>query len=283
MSYTRTVMMIACLLGILGATNSARAQYFSNTDGFGADGVPRVQVELTPYLWLPATSANIGFADPRINGGSVNTSTSVPSAQQLASSLHGAFMGFGMIRYGNWSGEMDLQWVDASQSKTLFTGPRGEDFRVHGSIDMVRVAPGFGYKVYSGTVFSVPAMVDVRVGFAYFSTSQSLKGENALMGERSSSDSFVQPWAGLRATLVPSPKWRVTVDGLVQGFGVGGGSWGGGGSVLASYAWTDLISTSLGFRVLNTSREGSRDAFNGTRRSLNLTAYGPILGVGFRF
>lgn len=271
-------------LSLLGMT-PAQAQFFSNKDGYTADGKYQVQLEVTPYVWLPATSGSVGFASPRISDRSTgNFSTAVPSLSKLANSLHGAFMGAGVVRYGPYSGEIDIQYVDASQSKTLFTGPNGGVARVNASASLVRVAPGIGYQVYSGELFGIATSADARVGFAYFSSSQSLKGEADLTGETSGSDSFVQPWLGGRLSFVPAPRWRVELGALAQGFGIDGGSWGWGASLIGSYAITKWATLNLGFRALDTERtRGNRDTLAASRRSLSLTAYGPVVGVGFRF
>src|SRR3978361_1090610 len=88
-----------CLAGL--AATPARAQFFSNKDGYAPDGNYRVQVELAPYLWLPATSGSVRFARPDVsNRLSGDFGTGVPTASQLSDSLHGAFMGAGLVRYG---------------------------------------------------------------------------------------------------------------------------------------------------------------------------------------
>jgi hypothetical protein len=176
-------------LSLVGMTQ-AQAQFFSNKDGYTAGGKYQIQLEVTPYVWLPATSGSVGFASLRISDRSAgNFSTAVPSLSKLASSLHGAFMGAGVVRYGPYSGEIDIQYADASQSKTLFTGPNGGVARVNASASLVRVAPGIGYQVYSSELFGIATSADARVGFAYFSSSQSLKGEADLTGETSGGDS----------------------------------------------------------------------------------------------
>jgi hypothetical protein len=279
----KLVSVWACLTGL--AISQAQAQFFSNKDGYTADGKYQVQLEVVPYIWLPATSGSVGFASPRLTDRTTgNFSTGVPSLSKLANSLHGAFMGAGVLRYGPYSGEIDIQYIDASESKTLFTGPNGGVARVNASASLVRVAPGVGYQVYSGQLFGIATSADARVGFAYFSSSQSLKGEADLTGETSSNDSFVQPWLGGRLSFIPAPRWRVELGALAQGFGVDGGSWGWGASLIGSYAMTKWATLNLGFRALDTERtHGDRDTLAASRRSLSLTAYGPIAGVGFRF
>jgi len=60
------------------------------------------------------------------------------------------------------------------------------------------------------------------------------------------------------------------------------GGW--GALLIASYAVTSSITLDAGFRSLSTDREqGNRDTLASSQRSLRLIAYGPVLGVGFRF
>ncbi len=273
------------LAGLTAAgARPAHAQYFSDHDGYSDSGVSRVQLELSPYLWLPAVSGHIGFAHNEVsNRIPADFGTGVPSINQLASSLHFSFMGAGLLRYGPYSGEVDLQYVSASAGKTLYTGPRGGEYRVGLNTSYVRVAPGFGYQVYSGDVLSIPTSVDARVGFAYFEHWENLNGEDKLSGRVGGNGSFIQPWFGTRIDFVPSPRWRIELAALAQGLGVDGGSWGWGASAMLSYAVSDWFDVNAGYRALNTEREhGNRDTPGSDDRSLELTAYGPVVGVSFR-
>src|SRR5689334_18630845 len=89
----RLVVTLAGLAVMLHAP-PARAQV-SARDGYAPDGSYRVQVEVTPYAWLPATNTNFTLG-PRggVNG---TASSGVPTAAQLANSLHGAFMAYGLL------------------------------------------------------------------------------------------------------------------------------------------------------------------------------------------
>ena len=268
-----------CLVAVLCSTQ-ARAQ-FSGKDGYAPDGSYRPQFELSPYLWLPATSASFSLG-PRgqITGSS---GAGVPTAREVANFLHGAFMGFGLVRYGPWSGEIDIQWVDASQGKS-FQSDRLGPINVSASASYVRVAPGFGYEIYSNSVAGMPLTVDARAGFAWFEWSAKIGSERNLLGGLSESGSFVQPWLGARGTLYPSQDWRLELGLLAQGFGVSGGSWGWGASILASYSVTTWLDITGGFRAIRSARYETEAGITGRgNRSLDFTAYGPVLGVGFRF
>ncbi len=263
----------------------ARAQYFSNRDGYTDTGAYRVQVELDPYLWWPGFAGSVNFATPIANERLPNAfNTGLLSPSDLVHILHAAFMGDGLVRYGPYSAEMDLQYVSVSQSQDLPSGPLGRSLRVNSALQYLRVAPGVGYQVYAGNVYGVPTSLDVRAGFAFFATWQGYTGEEDLAGLSSSKNTnFVQPWLGLRADFIPAPRWRLELGGLVQGFGVDGGSWGWGASGAISYAVNTWFSVTLAARALSTERFGLGSDTLGVRRSLHLTTYGPILGVGFRF
>lgn len=244
-----------------------------------------MQVELDPYLWWPGATGSVSFATPIANSrlpGGFNTGLLSPYA--IIHTLHAAVIGYGLVRYGPYSAEMDLQYVSASQSQDLPSGPAGRNIRVKAALQLLRVAPGVGYQVYAGDVYGVPTSVDARAGFSFFATWQSYTGEEDLAGlSTSNSTSFVQPWLGARADFIVSPSWRIEFGGLVQGFGVDGGSWGWGASGGISYAVNNWFSVILSARALSTERFGLGSNTLGVRRSLHLTTYGPIVGIGFRF
>lgn len=275
---TAVALFTIALCLACSASKPARAQYFSNQDGYTDNGAYRVQVELSPYLWLPASSGKIGFARQAVASHiSGNFSTSVPSISSLASTLHFSSMGAGLLRYGPYSAELDLQYINASQSKTLLTTANGAVLRVNAKVSYVRIAPGFGYRVFTGNIHGVPVSADARIGFAYFTHSQTLKGEGSLTGEVSNDGDFIQPWLGGRVDIILTPRWRIEVGALTQGLGVSGGSWGWGASLIGSYAFSDWFAANAGFRAL------SADRTQASNRSLSLTAYGPVLGVSLRF
>ncbi len=275
--------MALCLAASVGTP--AWAQYFSNRDGYTNTGAYRVQVELDPYLWWPGLTGSVNYATPIANTRLPNAfNTGLLSPSDIIHSLHAAFMGDGLVRYGPYSAEMDLQYISVSQSQDLPSGPLGNSLRVKSALQLLRIAPGVGYQVYAGNVYGVPTSVDARVGFAVFTTWQSYTGEEDLAGRSSSNNtSFIQPWLGVRADFIPAPRWRIELAGLVQGFGVDSGSWGWGASGAISYAVNEWFSVTLAARALNTERFGEDSNTLGVRRSLHLTTYGPLFGVGFRF
>src|SRR5690348_10110435 len=102
--------IVLVLLGLLPAQAEVSAQ-----DGYTEDGAPKLHIELAPYLWLPASNAQVTLG----NGATAATSAGVPSLSQVTNVLTGAFMGLGVLRYGPWSAELDIDYVGASQDKGL--------------------------------------------------------------------------------------------------------------------------------------------------------------------
>jgi hypothetical protein len=277
------VVAAAALAGLfaLACSANARAEVSAN-DGYAPDGTYQWHFELAPYAWVPATSAHIRLG----NGATANINAGMPTVSELRNVLTGAFMGLGRLRYGPWSAEINIDYVAASQTEGLAGGPAGVIGRtVNVNASLWRVAPDFGYEVYKGAVGSVPTTVDALVGFAYFSSSTSLdlsrfgpQGERLDVSTASDSNSFVQPWVGFRAAIYPWPRWRFELSALVQGFGVNGGSWGWGAGVDATWAATKWLNLIAGFYALNSQYYGDS---SGVVRSLNMTLYGPVMGLDF--
>jgi hypothetical protein len=215
----------------------------SAQDGYNPDGSHKLSFELAPYAWIPAVAGDVKLG----RGASINISQGMPSASTLTSVLRGAFVGFGLVRYGPWSGEIDIQYIATSNDKGVGPDVFGFSRSLNVDTSLVRVAPGVGYQVFKGDLGSVPTTVDARVGFAFMTTSATLDLDRfgPLGRERTSrlsdSSSFAQPWTGLRASFYPWTDWRFELGAMVQGFGAGGNGWGWGASATATWAANDWL------------------------------------------
>jgi hypothetical protein len=268
----------AALLVFLSATGAQAG--VSPRDGFSPDGDAQWHFNLTPYLWLPSTSADIALG----NGAQVDIDRGAPSLSTLASTLKGAFLGAGLARYGNWSGVLDIQFVDAAQNNALPAPAPGVTRNLKEGVSYVRVAPGIGYQLYNGYMGDIPATLDGRVGFSWLQMETSLKlDQTGPAGTTRTSDlhrtgGFIQPWLGLAGAIYPAQDWRFEVEGMVDGLGVSGGSWGWGAAAILTWSANDWLNLSAGYRALNTERN---DPPSAKIRSVNLTAYGPMASIGF--
>jgi hypothetical protein len=280
MSWKRTAGTALGLL-LCGAASAQAA--VSPQDGFSPSGAPEWHFNVMPYLWLPSTSAEVVLG----NGAQIDIDKGAPSLSKIASVLKGAFVGASLVRYGAWSGVLDLQFISLAQNTGLPTLVPGATRDLKLDVSLVRVAPGIGYQLYNGYMSGAPATLDGRIGFSWLQTSTSLKlsqtgpAGNTRISDLSVSNSFAQPWVGLEGAVYPSASWRLALGAMLEGFGVSNGSWGWGASAMATWAANDWLNLNFGYRALNTEREAPPSA---VIRSLpNLTSYGPVVGMGFSF
>ena len=93
------------------------------------------------------------------------------------------------------------------------------------------------------------------------------------------SKDWIDPIIGLRLRADLTKKLSLALRGDIGGFGVGSDfSW--NASAIFGYSFSDLISVWLGYRALGVDYE------SGSGRSkfkFDVTMYGPIVGLGFRF
>lgn len=264
---------------VIGLSATQAHAQFSARDGYAEDGGYRVQVELTPYLWLPASSGTARIGG-RL-GRDFSFDSGPPTIADLAHSLHGAFVGYGLLRYGPWSAEIDTQWIDAFHKSSVQADANGPGGTLKDTLRVFRIAPGLGYQIYSGAVAGMPTTVDGRVGFSVLAWDVSAKIEESPFSGTSASKSFAQPWVGFRVDFYPWRDWRFEVGAMGEGFGVNGGVWGWGTSALASYSITSWLDVTGGIRALASSGRGNSSET--IKRSIDFTAYGPLLGFGVRF
>lgn len=266
---------VAAAVALAGIARPTWAE-FTNHDGYTADGKYQVSAEITPYLYLPATSANLQLA--HFNGYTVSASTPVPSISQLTNVLDAAVLADGLVRYGPWSAELNFWWINASASKTRPIADTGASIHLNESSQLLRISPGLGVQFVRSELFGAPVSADLRAGFTSTTTGASANPARSAIHGLNSTGSFVQPWMGLRGDIYPSPKWRIELGAQADGIGIDG-VWGWSASLTASYLITKWLDVSIGFAALNTQRSGGLDR----QRGLNLTGYGPVAGVGFRF
>ena len=97
--------------------------------------------------------------------------------------------------------------------------------------------------------------------------------------DQSASKEWVDPFVGLRARADLTKKLVFELRGDIGGFGVGSDfSWNTSG--IFGYSFTPMISGYLGYRAMGVNYESG----NGLSKfKYDVTMYGPIAGMGFRF
>lgn len=263
----------------LFAAYPAAAQ-FSAREGYTADGAYHWSFELAPYVYLPAVDARIGLNHPP--GSDITFNQPRPTIAKLLDTLTGAFVGYALVRYGPYSGEINIDYIAAQQKRNfppLLPGGAGATLTADASY--VRVSPGIGFEVLPTTNASKFA-VDARAGFSYYSLSASASFERDPFGGVNRDISFAQPWIGARATYYPSTHWRIGLDAALMGLGVDGGTMGWNARLGVSYLIAKWFDVTLGYAAIQTNRNVALGP-RGENRSVDLLAYGPFLAIGFRF
>ena len=269
--------LIAAAVALVGSP--ARAQ-FSAREGFTIDGAAHWSFEIAPYLFLPNVDANIGLARPA--GFDVSVNQSRPTVSKLLATLTGAFVADTVVRHGNWSGEINIVYVAAEVTKDVRPiVPGGPGSTLKTTTSAVLVSPGFGYQVLPTDNTSKFAL-DARVGFSFNNVSANAQFVESPLGGPDHTSSFVQPWVGARLSYYPSPKWRVVTAVALTGLGVDGGAVGWNGRFGVSYLVAKWFDVTLGYAATQTRRNAHMGQ-DGSDRSIDLLAYGPVLAMGFRF
>lgn len=275
----RALLALLPAVAVLLGAHRADAQ-FSAREGFTPDGTAHWSFEVTPYLYLPNVDATIGLGHPLNTD--VSISRSRPTVSQLVSSLTGAFVADSVARYGNWSAELNVLYLGVEAKKGFPpVVPGGPGLTLKSNASMVFVSPGFGYRILPSDA-SGKVAVDLRAGFIYNYLDANANFEQSSLGGVGKSYSFVQPWVGTRVAYYPSPWWRLAGDVALTGMGVDGGAIGWNGRLTVSYLITSWFDVTLGYAAVQTVRHRQLER-DGTNRSINLLAYGPVVAIGFRF
>jgi hypothetical protein len=272
------VWVMALLFGLLGA-HPAMAQ-FSATEGLSSSGAPQLTAELQPFVWLPATSASIGLNRPP--GTDLVVNLPRPTIADVAGSLDGAFSCACLVRYGNWSGEVTVEYVGLHTSEFVAPIlPGGTGATLNNHLRVFYIQPGIGYRVLPNSSLS-DVSLDLRAGFSYSDVSVSASFAKDRFGGVTRTSDFIQPWIGERLDYYPTPKWRLENTFALTGLGVSGGAVGWNARAGVSYLVAKWFDVSAGYFASQTYKNQT-DGPNGEVRNLNLMQYGPYMAVGFRF
>ncbi len=274
-----TLSALAMLLALLSAQPAlAQIDQFNGNDGLTDAGAPKWQFELTPYLWLPNTNAKIGLG--RAPGLDTSVNLPRPTLADVIGKLDFAADCACLVRYGDWSGEVNFLYLAVSATKPVMPLPRGPTALVNSKVSLFVISPGVGYRVVRATATNRFSM-DVRAGFSYddVNANANFQGSRlALSGSHSTN--FVQPWVGERMNYIISPKWRIDHAFALTGLGVDGVV-GYNGNLGLNYLVSSGFDVSAGYAVDQINRNNT--GRTGLNNSVSLFEYGPYVAAGFRF
>lgn len=247
----RTLMALPLLIAAAPAATPAAAQ---SPEGW--------TFAVSPYVWLPGLSTSI-----ETRRGTVDVDT---SASDAVSDLDFAFMGAAEARKGRWGLIADLIYSDISTTDDTPLGLVWKDADVDTRLTAFTLYAS--YRVYDDE----HAHVDLLGGARFFSLSLdlSLSPGRAPGFDWSSSESWSNPVAGLRARYDFNDKWFATALGDMGGFAGDDSSWQLFGSV--GYQFNPTWSVQGGWRYMDVEKD-----IEG--RDVTIALNGPILGFTARF
>lgn len=241
------------------------------------------QFELQPYAWLVGTR---GFIERNGSVGSdydLETSDVVNSLDELEAMLpvylearKGRVSFFADVFYGKW--------------EHLTTGDLGFQSPVPGvDLDMtweeLLLQYGMGYTLCE---FNTPAGRKVRLDLQGGGRYLYISGDSAIGDPNSGveigldgSENFSEPWVGCRLDFGLCNRTNLRLGGDIGGFDLGdsvGTNW--QAYALLQYQVTSNVSLDAGYRHLKLKYE---DGFKGGLLAFEQEAYGPVIGLTYKF
>ncbi len=282
----RTCVWLAFLSGVVLLTvGCTSVPAGSGAAAPGAGEPDGWEVELIPYVWVPASVSG----DSTVAGGTVGIDLGTDEMMDLFDEIN--FAGSGRLEAwkGDWGFFLDGMYIDMGLE---FTGPLGGT-PLAGSI-AVDITQGNLDVGVAHRLLDVPLsssgnrrpnlVLEPLGGVRYVYLKQEIDVDppgpppGVTLG---GSEDWVEPFVGARVRLELTDKLGLTVRGDVGGFGIGSASdltW----SVLAGarYRATDRLDLGIGYRYYDL--DYSRGS-GGSEFGLDLEMHGPWLGATWRF
>jgi hypothetical protein len=230
---------------------------------------PEWALQITPYLWAAGIHGDIS---PFRRAPTLSVDKSFSDIMEDLN-LGGFIDVWG--RYDRFGFSGDLMYVDTTDSHTLGALPVvGPTPGLSADVDTVEFQTTLkaGYRVYDGE----DASFDVLAGARFWHISNDLHVRYAGFSRSYGEDfGWVDPVIGFRAFYNLTPRLSLQGQADFGGFGVGSDhTW----QALATinYVFSDRLSASAGYKLLNVDYESDGHVFDTTLR-------GPVVGLTFRF
>jgi hypothetical protein len=231
------------------------------------------EVELTPYFWAASLRGDV-----TIKGLDANVNLSFFDLLQYHD-VGG--MAHVEARKGNWG-----IFTDGIYMKLSATGDAvGQRVGLVGGnvkIEALVVELGGFYRVGQWTPDERKVTLDVLGGARYWDLKGTLNFSAPTIGfafDKSKSQDWIDPFVGLRMTANLTRDFYFQARGDIGGFGVGSSfTWNASG--VFGYSFTPAVNAWMGYRAMmaNYDTGGGVNKFK-----WDMTMYGPVMGVWYRF
>jgi hypothetical protein len=234
------------------------------------------QMEITPYFWAASLTGDVTVKglDTHMN----------ESFSDLARYIDAGGMLHVEALKGNWGFFMDGMYLKLSDSGSGFSQRAGF---VSGDVTIEQWVVELGglYRIGQwsfGDGKETKLSLDALGGGRYWWVKGTLDftaPSLAVLADNSGSKEWVDPFVGLRMQAKLTRNLSFHLRGDVGGFGVGSDfSWNAYG--LFGYSFTPSINAYLGYRALAVNYESGSGL---SKFKYDVTMYGPVMGVGFKF
>jgi len=232
--------------------------------GANAQERPPWEIDLTPYLWLPGFSGNVGAA------AGVPPTPVEAKPPEVFDHLAAAGMISGEARYQDFGVIGDIFWVSVAGDHSLsVNGTPAISGKIKvGTTDATIAAY---YRAYESDRFTGDLVLGTRYTKAKFDLSVSTPNRSL------SGSSTIDGWdviVGARGSMRTGKRGSLSAYGDFGGGSFVDSTWQLQGAY--NYAFTPGIVGAVGWRFYGTNITNNGDKFD-------VTAMGPLLGVRFRF
>ncbi|RGP54100.1 hypothetical protein [Pseudomonas abyssi] len=231
------------------------------------------QWTVSPYVWTAALDG-----DTRLAG--YSSPVDIPFSETWEH-LDLAAMGTVELSNGLWGGYLDLQYIDTTQDQQVSGG------KAELTVSMRTASLGAFYRVVTqplggDTLHGQPRLFTVAptVGVRW----RSLRADAKALGvNQDRSATWWDPFVGARLSYDLDPRWNLSTEADIGGFGVGS-DFAFNGQVQVGYRsqlWSHPVLWRAGYRVL--AEDFSTDDFTGNRFVWDVREYGPVFGMSMVF
>ncbi len=261
-------MIIAGVL-VSGAAADACAQDASEPPVPVESNTPGWALQVTPYLWAAGIDGDIS---PFRRAPTLSVEKSFSDIMEDLN-----FGGFLDVwgRYDRFVLSGDLMYVDTTDSHAIGALPVvGATPGLTADVDTVEFQATIkgGYRVYDGQDVTFDVLAGVRIWHISNDLTVNYGAFRRSYGE---DFGWVDPVIGFRTFFTITPKLSIQAQADFGGFGAGSDStW----QALATlnYLFTDRLSVSAGYKILDVDYESDGHVFDTTLK-------GPVLGMTYRF
>ena len=224
-------------------------------------------VELTPFLWLPAISGDITI---------YNSEDFTIPASDLLSNLKMAFMITADVSKGKFFAAPTYFYTKLGNTDVLKTFDDGEEVSVDADLKMNV------FELIAGARFRVnkQLIIDPFVGFRYSSYNISGTVNRAILEDISFDDGpeFWDPVVGVQLHYFPNPRVPINLKADIGGFGAGTNlSW--TTTLYGGYTVSPSIDLIAGISVYGANYESEAEGVTGKHIDLDMVMYGFNMGM----